>query len=76
MTNTLTTNVKDTIKQIQSLEDAGADIVRVSCPDKDSTKSLKKIQVAYFDEIIGSSRSIDTIYYLISKTSEVLHNTI
>ena len=43
MTNTLTTDVKNTIKQIQSLEAAGADIVRVSCPDEDSTKALKKI---------------------------------
>ena len=43
MTNTLTTNVKETIKQIHSLEDAGADIVRVSCPDEDSTKALKDI---------------------------------
>ncbi len=43
MTNTLTTNVKETVKQIQSLEKAGADIVRVSCPDEESTKSLKKI---------------------------------
>ena len=43
MTNTLTTNIKDTIKQIQSLEEAGADIVRVSCPDEDSTKALKEI---------------------------------
>ena len=43
MTNTLTTNTKGTIKQIQSLEDAGADIVRVSCPDEDSTKALKEI---------------------------------
>tara|TARA_B100000575_G_C23105492_1_gene638068 strand:- start:405 stop:1496 length:1092 start_codon:yes stop_codon:yes gene_type:complete len=43
MTNTLTTNVKETIKQIQDLEEAGADIVRVSCPDEGSTKSLKKI---------------------------------
>ncbi len=43
MTNTLTTNIKETIKQIHSLEDAGADIVRVSCPDEDSTKSLKEI---------------------------------
>ena len=33
MTNTLTTDVKATIKQILSLEEAGADIVRVSCPD-------------------------------------------
>ncbi|MBD1150069.1 flavodoxin-dependent (E)-4-hydroxy-3-methylbut-2-enyl-diphosphate synthase [Pelagibacterales bacterium SAG-MED29] len=43
MTNTLTTNVKDTIKQIHSLEEAGADIVRVSCPDEGSTKALKDI---------------------------------
>ena len=43
MTNTLTTDIKETIKQINSLEDAGADIVRVSCPDEDSTKSLKEI---------------------------------
>ncbi len=43
MTNTLTTNIKETINQINSLEDAGADIVRVSCPDEDSTKALKSI---------------------------------
>ena len=43
MTNTLTTEVKKTIDQILSLEKAGADIVRVSCPDEDSTKSLKEI---------------------------------
>ena len=43
MTNTLTTDIKGTINQIHSLEDAGADIVRVSCPDEDSTKALKKI---------------------------------
>ena len=43
MTNTLTTDIKATVNQIHLLEEAGADIVRVSCPDKDSTKSLKKI---------------------------------
>ena len=43
MTNTLTTDVESTLKQIRELEDAGADIVRVSCPDEDSTKSLKEI---------------------------------
>ena len=43
MTNTLTTNVKDTVNQILLLEDAGADIVRVSCPDQESTKALKAI---------------------------------
>ena len=43
MTNTLTTDINKTIKQINELEDAGADIVRVYCPDKDSSLSLKKI---------------------------------
>jgi len=43
MTNTLTTDVDGTIKQINELTEAGADIVRVSCPDKDSSLSLKKI---------------------------------
>ncbi|MDE0781349.1 MAG: flavodoxin-dependent (E)-4-hydroxy-3-methylbut-2-enyl-diphosphate synthase, partial [Alphaproteobacteria bacterium] len=43
MTNTLTTDVVGTIAQIRALEVAGADIVRVSCPDKDSTKALRDI---------------------------------
>ena len=42
MTNTLTTDVDKTIKQINQLEEAGADIVRVSCPDQESSLSLKK----------------------------------
>ena len=43
MTNTLTTDIKGTINQINLLAEAGADIVRVSCPDESSTKSLKQI---------------------------------
>ncbi len=43
MTNTLTTDIKKTIKQIDILKEAGADIVRVSCPDEASTKALKEI---------------------------------
>ena len=43
MTNTLTTDVKSTINQINILEEKGADIVRVSCPDESSTQSLKNI---------------------------------
>ena len=43
MTNTLTTDIKGTINQIKRLEEAGADIVRVSCPDENSTKALKEI---------------------------------
>ncbi|WP_343565440.1 flavodoxin-dependent (E)-4-hydroxy-3-methylbut-2-enyl-diphosphate synthase [Kiloniella sp. b19] len=43
MTNTLTTDVAATMDQIRALEEAGADIVRVSCPDEDSTKALREI---------------------------------
>ena len=43
MTNTLTTDVKATIRQINQIQMEGADIVRVSCPDESSTKALKEI---------------------------------
>ncbi len=43
MTNTLTSDAKATVNQIRALEIAGADLVRVSCPDKESTEALKKI---------------------------------
>ena len=43
MTTTLTTDVKATIEQIHALEEAGADIVRVSCPDADSNRALREI---------------------------------
>jgi len=43
MTNTLTTDVKATIKQINDIHDEGADLVRVSCPDESSSKALKEI---------------------------------
>ncbi len=43
MTNTLTTDIKSTIKQINEIHEEGADIVRVSCPDENSSKALKEI---------------------------------
>ena len=43
MTNTITADAAATIAQVKALEDAGADIVRVSCPDQASTKALKEI---------------------------------
>ena len=43
MTNTITEDVDATVNQIKSLEDEGADIVRVSCPNEESTKVLNKI---------------------------------
>ena len=43
MTNTLTTDIKATIKQIHEIQNEGADLVRVSCPDESSSRSLKEI---------------------------------
>ena len=43
MTNTLTTDIKSTIKQMNEIQNEGADLVRVSCPDNESTKALKEI---------------------------------
>ena len=43
MTNTLTTDIKSTINQINNISAEGADIVRVSCPDQESTTALKEI---------------------------------
>ncbi|MBU6472480.1 MAG: flavodoxin-dependent (E)-4-hydroxy-3-methylbut-2-enyl-diphosphate synthase [Alphaproteobacteria bacterium] len=43
MTNTITADARATITQVRALEEAGADIVRVSCPDEESTAALKTI---------------------------------
>jgi len=43
MTNTLTTDIKATINQITQIQEEGADLVRVSCPDEESSKALKTI---------------------------------
>ena len=43
MTNTITTDVKATIEQVQACAEAGADIVRVSAPDEASARALKEI---------------------------------
>lgn len=43
MTNTKTSDITGTINQVKQLENAGADIVRISCPDKESTAALKTI---------------------------------
>ena len=43
MTNTLTTDVDATLEQINKTVEAGADIIRISCPDKESTLALKKL---------------------------------
>ena len=43
MTNTLTTDIKLTLKQMEAIAEEGADLVRVSIPDEDSAKALKEI---------------------------------
>src|ERR1700685_4034724 len=43
MTNTVTGDARATIDQIRAIEEAGADIVRVSCPDEDATKAMRAI---------------------------------
>jgi len=43
MTNTITKDAKATINQINKIASEGADLVRVSCPDKESTSALKEI---------------------------------
>jgi (E)-4-hydroxy-3-methylbut-2-enyl-diphosphate synthase len=43
MTNTVTADAKATIEQVRQLEEAGCDIVRVSCPDEDSTAAFREI---------------------------------
>ena len=51
MTNTLTSDAGATIDQIRQLEEAGADIVRVSCPDEDSTAAFATIAKAVVEHI-------------------------
>ena len=43
MTNTPTSDARATIDQIRRCEEAGADIIRVSCPDVESTAALRTI---------------------------------
>ena len=43
MTNTDTRDTKSTIEQVLNIQNAGADIVRISCPDQDSSMALKEI---------------------------------
>ena len=43
MTNTITSDEASTINQVNQLQEVGADLVRISCPDQDSTKALKNI---------------------------------
>lgn len=46
MTNTITADVVATLDQIRRCEDAGADLIRVSCPDEESTKAFRQLSRA------------------------------
>ena len=52
MTNTLTTDVKATIKQINDIQNEGADLVRVSCPDQSPIPSKSKVPIPIEDFIL------------------------
>ena len=56
MTNTLTSDAVATIDQIRRCEDAGADLIRVSCPDVERTAALGKIVRASRIPIIADIR--------------------
>ena len=43
MTNTQTSNLEATLQQVNALESAGADLIRVSCPDENLQKHSKKL---------------------------------
>jgi (E)-4-hydroxy-3-methylbut-2-enyl-diphosphate synthase len=53
MTNTVTSDARATIDQIRRIEEAGADIVRVSCPDEESTAAMKAITKAVAIPVIA-----------------------
>jgi (E)-4-hydroxy-3-methylbut-2-enyl-diphosphate synthase len=53
MTNTLTADAAATIAQIRRAEEAGVDIVRISCPDEDSTAALSAIVKASHVPIVA-----------------------
>ena len=53
MTNTVTTDIKSTIRQINAISEEGADIVRVSCPDQESTLALKEISKHSYIPIVA-----------------------
>ena len=68
MTNTITSDVKGTIKQINDIQNEGADLVRVSCPDELSTKALKEITKHVSIPIIAD------IHFLYQRAIEAAEN--
>ena len=57
MTNTITGDAKATIDQIRRIEEAGCDIVRVSCPDEEATAALKMSPTFAFGRALRMPRA-------------------
>ena len=62
MTNTITSDVKSTLSQIDRVRNVGADIVRVSVPDQESSQALKKIITLRTDTISLKQELADFMY--------------
>ena len=73
MTNTLTTDVKATINQINEIHSAGADIVRVSCPDEPSSKSLKDKSLRLSGKLLTNYVSHDPTFLPLDTTTLERH---
>ena len=67
MTNTIPSDVPATIAQINEVVEAGADIVRVSCPDEASSAALREID-AEIDQISVERGRLDEVFRQITKT--------
>ena len=72
MTNTNTADVSATIAQIESLQAAGADIVRVSVPDKECAAAFKKIKNAVTIPLVADIHFDYKIALLVADSADCL----
>ena len=72
MTNTNTADVKATIEQIEALQAAGADIVRVSVPDKECATAFKKIKNAVSIPLVADIHFDYKIALLVADSADCL----
>ena len=72
MTNTNTADVKATVMQIEDLQAAGADIVRVSVPDKECAKAFKEIKKAVSIPLVADIHFDYKIALLVADSADCL----
>ena len=72
MTNTNTSDVKATIEQIEALQAAGADIVRVSVPDEECATAFKKIKNAVSIPLVADIHFDYKIALLVADSADCL----